>query len=168
MIVESTLPARAYMHHMRSEMGSFAALGHERFTGLFLGRLFCVTYHSGYEWNRRISNQKNTALGYVCKNDDGCRVHYMHLKGLFSPPTFFLTGLLMTLALLAKFASDLTDLPSLWLIPALAFGATAIAAPIATLIESCTEKSREGAAILKAFLKDPSDPFSYLNHGGTQ
>ncbi len=94
MKIQSELSAQRYLFAMKDRMAGHLEFGNERFTGFFFGSFFSVTYHSGYEWNRRISNQKNTAIGFVRKDANGCSVSFICLKGLLAPAQFLRAFLL--------------------------------------------------------------------------
>ena len=158
----SQLSAKAYLHTMRSQMRSHMEFGAERFTGFFLGNVFSVTYHSGYEFDRRYNNPKNSALGFVVKRESGCSVHFIRLKGALNPPAFLMLSLILTLMLL--FSGMANGIPVyapefLLLCAGLGFGSMAIAAPISALFECFSERSAEGARILLSFLQDPTSPY---------
>ena len=164
MRIQSDLSKTEYLDSLKKRMGSTFAFGVERFTGFTVGRLFYVTHHAGYEWNRRISNQKNAALGYVEQTPEGCHARFICFKGMLCPGQFLL-GCLLT-AIIAFFSfisqSDWTDEAA-----TIIFGCCAAALILGTLIEawseSLTERSEEGRKCLLALLLDPSDPFAYLN-----
>ena len=160
MKITSPLPPKAYLFHMKEQMGSFMDFASDRFTGRFLGRFFYVTHHSGYEWNRRITNEKNGAIGYVRSHEDGCEVCFIRLKGMFCFGQFLFILLITVIAIAAlTLQLGFWDPSFLWFLPAaLAIGA------MYTLFESLTERSQEGRHILNALLLDPSDPFSYSNN----
>ena len=162
MVIHSDLPKNAYLAAMKSQMENHIQFGSERFTGYFWGGLFSVTYHSGYEYDRRYSNPKNSALGYVRKCEDGCRVHFIRLKGILNPPTYLFVSTVLTLALLFQCAMRSVLISEVaWLCFALGFGVTAIAAPISAFFESViSERSAEGGRVLLSFLLDPSDPYA--------
>lgn len=165
MKLQSSLAPKAYIQALSERMGSFIEFGHERFTGYFCGRIFYVTHHAGYEWNRRITNQKNAALGYVRNTPDGCQVCFLRMKGLLCPGQFLFTFLLLLLiTLIASMGYLLDSWYGLLMATGIAFVATAVSAPITTLMESFTEESRVGADILITLLMDPADPFSYLRN----
>ena len=165
MVFHSDLPKNAYLAAMKDEMGSHFDFGSERFTGFFLGNCFYVTHHAGYEWNRRYTNQKNAALGYVCKADDGCDVRFIRFRGMLCPAQFlFILLLFVPILTFAMLTHGIMNAEVFLLGLGISFAAVAITAPISALIESLTERSEEGRRILLAFLIDPSDPFSYLNN----
>ena len=160
MRITSPLPPKAYLFHMKEQMGSFMDFAGDRFTGRFLGRLFYVTHHSGYEWNRRITNEKNGAIGYVRSHEDGCEVCFIRLKGAFCLGQFLFL-LLMTAVMVAVAALEIGVWNPIYL---WAFPIMLVVSAMSTLIESLTERSQEGMHILNALLLDPSDPFSYSNN----
>ena len=88
MIIRNHLSPKEYLSAMKGRMSGHFELGQERFTGFFLGRLFYVTHHAGYEWNRRITNEKSAALGYVKKVETGCEVHCIRFRGMLCPLQF--------------------------------------------------------------------------------
>ena len=165
MTIQSDLTPMVYMDALKGEMGSFIEFGQERFTGYFLGRFFYVTHHAGYEWNRRITNQKNAALGYVRKAEDGSQVRFLRFKGILCPGQFLFTYFLLILI----FAVAMT-FEGVWmgeaflLLLAIGLATMLIIALPATFFESLTERSKEGENCLLTLLIDPSDPFSYTHH----
>lgn len=165
MVIQSPLPKNTYLAAMKSNMSSHLDFGSERFTGYFLGNLFSVTYHSGYEYDRRYSNPKNSALGYVRKTEDGCEVRFIRLKGILNPPSYLLVSTVITLALLFQCAMRGFLIPeAVWLCFGLGFGVTAIVAPISAFFESViSERSAEGNRVLLSLLLDPTDPYANIN-----
>ena len=164
MVFHSELTKKAYLSAMKGNMSGHFEFGSERFTGFFIGNLFYVTYHSGYEWNRRITNQKNAAMGFVKKVEDGCDVHFLRFKGMFCPLVFLPMYLFMVFAFMIGIPSPLIDginLVGNCCIWALVF--MAITAPIATLAESLTDASMEGRSILLSLLTNPVDAYGNLN-----
>ena len=114
MRIQSQLTPREYISAMMEQMQGHFDFGQERFTGFFFGKVFSVTYHSGHEWNRRISNQKNTAIGYVRQTQGGSEVRCVCLRALMAPTQFLLYYcVLMVIFLLAMFFNaygEFTDL----------------------------------------------------------
>lgn len=165
MRITSPLPKKAYLAAMKDQMDGHFDFGTERFTGFFCGSYFYVTHHAGYEWNRRYTNQKNAAMGYVRETEEGCEVRFVRFRGLLCPAQFLFTLLLMALCTVFIMLTEGFWEPKALLIGlGISVAVTIISAPIATLIESLTERSEEGRRILLAFLIDPEDPFSYLNN----
>ena len=62
---DSNLPYYAYLSAMKEQMSGFTEFGIERFTGTIIGGFFSITYHSGHEFNRRITNEKHRAIGFA-------------------------------------------------------------------------------------------------------
>ena len=73
--------ANDYMYELQQNMGSSTDLGVDRFTGVILGRFFCITHHNSYKWEYKYSCQKNTATGIVCDSPDSCTVKYYTTTG---------------------------------------------------------------------------------------
>lgn len=72
---------KRYLYELRQQMGSFTDLWSERFTGIILGNFVYVTHHAGHEWNRKITNEKSRAIGFVTKHGDGCQVNVILTRG---------------------------------------------------------------------------------------
>ncbi len=173
MRLESKLSKRAYIAAMKDRMEGHLDFGKERFTGFFFGPVFSVTYHSGFEWNRRYTSQKNTAIGIVKKGESGCTVSCICLKGALAPTQFIPLYLLIWSMLVVPTLWTAMPIPAedlavvgkaIGFLAALSFVVVAVSALIGALIESFTEKSIEGGKILRAFLLSPDDPFSYINN----
>ena len=157
---DSTMQPREYLRHMKERMGSRLDIWSERFTGIFMGRFFYVTHHAGYEWNRRITNQKNAALGYVRETENGCEIRFLHFQGLLCPQ-FLIPWLLISVALLVLCWPAFEELP-LMLIAAILM---IVGFPVLfTCIESTTDGSIDGRKSLLGLLIDPSDMFASLHH----
>lgn len=156
MIIYSALSPKEYLSAMKNNMSGHLELGQERFTGFFLGRLFYVTYHSGYEWNRRITNQKNAAMGYVKRTENGCEVRAIRFRGALCPLIFFpaLAIILAFCIFTREFYSESDNLFRLIMGVVL----TVVSALIGTLIECMTERSEDGLKTLLSMMLDPTDP----------
>lgn len=165
MRIQSNLPPKAYLSAIKERMGSHFAIGNERYTGFFAGRLFFITHHAGYDWNERYTNQKNGALCYLKHSPSGCEVRFIRFKGLLCPPQFLSLFLFYFIPIsLTLFVNGIDHIPTHGMIALIVFGASLLVALIAAFFESLTEKSELGRKYLIAFLLDPTDPFSYLNH----
>lgn len=79
------LEKKKYLHDLRCQMESWFSFGETRFTGVILGNFFYVTHHAGYEWNRRITNEKSRAIGFVTRHGEGCEVKVVFLWGYLDP-----------------------------------------------------------------------------------
>ena len=164
MTIKAHYSPKEYLAHMKSNMSGHFEFGCERFTGFFLGRLFYVTYHSGYEFNRRITNQKNAAMGYLKKDADGCSVHFLRFRGALCPAQFL--SLLLTLLLLLTLPMLLEvgwHLQAFLFLCGCAFVLTVITALIGTLMEYLTENSEDGRRTLLSMLIDPHDALANYN-----
>ena len=161
MFLHSSLTKKEYLQALRDNMEGHFAFGCERFTGFFIGNCFYVTHHAGYEWNRRITNQKNAAMGYVKECEDGCHIHFLRFRGAMCPlvflPLFLLMGLIFTLSPLAKGYTHLF----LW---GLVFAIMTIGALFSALVESMTEQGEDGRRSLLSMLVDPNDPYKNYDY----
>ncbi len=162
MRISSSAPPKAYLSALKERMGGHMELGQERFTGFFLGRFFTVTHHSGYEWNRRITNVKNTAIGYVKQTGHGSQAHYIHLRAMLAPTQFWFYFLMLWIPM--GLMSLIGGLEAFWIMTLVLLVSMLVAAPMSALMECMVEESEDGRRRLKALLLDPADPFSYLNH----
>lgn len=161
----SPMNPKEYLTALSDTMGSFSAFGDERFTGFTVGKWFYVTHHAGYEWNRKYTNQKNAALGYVEQTHDGSRVRFVCFKGALCPAQFlFLWTVVVAFYAIALLAAGILLPEAFVLAIALITVVIVVSALIGTFFESLTERSEEGRRCLIAHLLDPADPFSYLNH----
>ncbi len=156
MVFSSSLSPKTYLSAMGNHMGEFLDFGSQRFTGFSLGPVFYVTFHSGFEWNRRITNQKNAALGYVKAVETGCEVRFLRFRGFLCPLQFLLYLVLSELIVLC---SGIAPEIGFWPAMAVGFDINLFLAPLETLMESMTDESEEGRRTLLSFLQDPSDPY---------
>ena len=166
MVFHCDLPKSAYLSAMKENMSSHFAFGVERFTGFFIGNFFYITYHSGYEWNRRITNQKNTAIGFVKNAGDGesgCDVHFFQFKGLLCPLVFLPTYLAVLGIMLLSEMTNGWNSEIFWTCFAIVSITMAIVSPFYTLCEACTDGSIEGEKTLLLYLADPEDPYSNVD-----
>ncbi len=85
MVIDSPLSPAAYKSAVRDKLENYRHIWDERYTGRFIGPLFCITHHSYWEWNRQITGEMNHAIGYLKKTDSGCQVHFIHTTGIVSP-----------------------------------------------------------------------------------
>lgn len=164
MNIHSTLPKKEYLTALKERMESPFRFGSERCCGWFPFGLLYVTHHCSHEWNRRITGERNTAIGIVQKDGDGCRIRFFVVKGLLAPHYLFLVFLFCLTCCLAVLLRNSADpVVDLYTLPlSLAFSlVTGITTAIA---ESFTDRSAEGKRILHSILLDPTDPFSYLNN----
>ena len=165
MQIQSRLSKQEYICSLKKRMGSSFDFGAERFTGFTIGKWFYVTHHAGTEWNRRITNQKNAALGYIDENTEGCRVQFIRFKGMLCPTQFLLWCVLVAIIAFFTFITqDDRTVETATTISGCCAVALILGALSETFSELMTERSEEGENTLISMLHDPSDPFSYLNH----
>ncbi len=105
---------------------------------------FCVTYHSGLEWNRRITNEKSGAISFVSKQGDGCKVNYLKVKGAFCPPRFI--GWFLFMFILFGIRFIMAEDASGW-------KTTLLLSLITTLVFAVDGNKRIGVYIMVTFLK---------------
>lgn len=157
MTIHSDYSKKTYLKALKHGMDSHFQFLTERATGFFLGSFFLVTYHSGWEWNRKITNEKNTAMGIVSPEGNGCKVRFVNIKGYLAPHYFFWFWLLSCLCLYFY-----TPDPSYTLITAvIMLPVTAVILGIDAMFQSMTERSDEGERELINILRDPVKLFSY-------
>ena len=159
MKVYSKLPCSVYLYEMKEHMDSFTEFGIERFTGLIIGRFFSITYHSGHEFNRRITNEKHRAIGFVRPSDGGTEITCIRLAGMTNPLSLICTFALFVLAVLLVEGSELAFSPVMLIVNAVL---TAIIALATAFTDSITERGQEGSKVLSAFLVDPIDFYSLV------
>ncbi len=158
MKIRSDLPKEQYLDAMKSQIGSFAAFGSERFVGTILGSFFSVTYCSGSEWNRLITNEKNRAIGYVRQAEQGTEICCIRLAGLTNPVSLIILFVvcLIMFAASGEFGFITSCIASLC--------CTVLTAPISALTDSLTERGQEGNRIVTAFLHNPQDFYGNIYH----
>jgi len=156
----SNLPCSRYLSAMKEQMSGVTEFGIERFTGTIIGRFFSITYHSGHEFNRRITNEKHRAIGFVRPDGDGTLISCVRLAGLTNPLSLlgiyafcFLIGFL-------RGGFELALRPEL-LVANLVI--TLVSALVTALTDSITERGQEGSRTLTAFLINPSDYYSLVD-----
>ena len=157
MTIKSHYSPKEYLVHMKSNMSGHFEFGCERFTGFFLGRLFYVTYHSGYEFNRRITNQKNAAMGYVKQTEAGCEVRFLRFRGGFCPLVFLPAYLLFLGCVLLLHAENMYSPDDFKFVLIASHVIIAISVAVSTFIESLTTGSEDGRRTLLSMLIDPYD-----------
>ena len=155
MAIVSNHTPKEYMESMRYYMESHFDFGMERFTGFFLWRFFYVTHHAGREWNRKITNQKNAAMGFVTKSRDGCKVHYLRFRAFMCPLRFLACCAMSFLIYWSGRRTASADSKAIFLAVSIL-----ISAPISAVVESFTERGEYGRKCLVSFLMDPADPLA--------
>jgi hypothetical protein len=144
---------------MKQQMGSFTAFGTERLTGIIIGRFFSITYHSGHEFNRRITNEKHRAIGFARPCEEGTKVSCIRLAGMTNPLSLIGLFSFCMLICLLRGGFELAFMPEMLIANA---AITLVAALITAFTDSVTEKGQEGSKMLTAFLMDPVDYYSLI------
>ena len=151
MKIDSPLSSKEYMHGIRNHLSSFSDFGMERYTGIIIGRLFWVTYHSGYEWNRKITGEINRAWGFVREKDGATEVRFIRGKGLLAPSWMLFITILGVLTLCFNIGEMMTEYwPACFAISLVVGVTTAIQA-------SFTENGIAGEGEITRFLRDPKE-----------
>lgn len=159
MKVISKLPCEVYLYEMKEHMSGFTEFGMERFTGIIVGRFFSITYHSGHEFNRRITNEKHRAIGLVRPCDGGTQVSCIRLAGMTNPLSLICLYGFCSLVCLLRGGLELVLMPEMLIANA---AVTLVAALFSAFICSITERGQEGSKVLSAFLLDPIDFYSLV------
>lgn len=156
MRIVSSVPRAQYLSEMRSQMDSFWSFGSERFVGTVIGPFFSVTYCSGSEWNRKITNEKNRAIGYVRAVPEGTEVWCVRLAGMTNPASLaILFVIYFIMVLVAQFNRE-TMLGLAFTVACAVIG-TIVTAIYTAITDSLTERGQEGYRVVTAFLHDPRD-----------
>lgn len=152
MMLTSKLDKPTYLYELRKSLSSPTDFGIERFTGFVFGSFFCVTHHCSYEWNRRITSEKNTAIGFVTKNSTGTEICCINTKGELRPQ-FLLPWELFSILILRFLSTE----AGLYLSILGLF-----AACISAIFDSLTEEGKAGHNNLISLLIDPKNPYENL------
>ena len=155
----SEKPVEIYIRDMRSQLSNFSNFGVERFSGIIFGRFFSITHHCGHELNRRITNEKHRAIGYVTLSESGTSVKCIRLAGMTNPISLVGIFLFYELLLLLMDGGSLA-----FSAPAIIVGVvmTLLIALATAISHSLTERGQEGSRTLTAFLIDPVDYYSLM------
>jgi len=161
MKVTSELHYDAYRSAMKEQMGRFTAFGMERFTGVVLGRFFYITYHSGHEFNRRVTNEKNRAIGIMRPLEHGTKVSALLFAGYTDPISIVVLYLFFLLCIYSlSVAKGIGYFVGMYAYAMIPVGLFAIITAIQTAM---TQRGQEGRRIVEAFLLDPADYYQYVN-----
>ena len=85
MRIRSSVSKEEYLRALRQHMGPVSNVGRQRFTGAFWGSFFYIKHNAPWEWNRMISGEACSALGFVTPREDGCQVSYLKFLGGSDP-----------------------------------------------------------------------------------
>lgn len=147
----SSLSKAEYLRAMKGSLESRFDFHSERIVGTVIGPFFSVVHCAGYEWNRRITDEKNRAIGFVRTRDTGTQVCFVHLTGMTNPLS--LIGMYaLCIAMFAIFDFSILSVPGAWIGCLIA---TAIAAAVTAVSDSLTERGQKGYETLMKFLKHP-------------
>ena len=164
MIIHSDLPKKAYIKAIKERRESPFRFGSERFCGAFLGGLFCVTYHCSTDWNQRITGERNTAIGIIKKDGDGCQIRCFTVKGLLAPHYLLVLFLFFLICSVSVVSRDQISVLSHIYATLISLAASVLMGIGTAIAESFTEQSAQGKRILCSILLDPTDLFSYMNN----
>lgn len=170
MQIHSELECKKYLREMRRQLGSFSSWGDERFTGIIVGNFFWVTYHSGYEWNRKFTNEKNRAYGFVRDCHGSTMVHCIRTKGYLDPISMvamfaFLFCIWCGIGWFVFLTRNLMDYMKEILLPLSVIGSffgTLIASISSYIYTGITERGIYGRYVLMALLHHPEDPDNHV------
>lgn len=157
MTVDSPLSLKQYKAAVRDKLENYRHFFDERYSGRFIGPLFCITHHSYFEWNRRITGEMNHAIGFLKKTETGCRVHFVHTAGMLSPFHLFIFLLLSILVGLYEFRDvPLVTTDSIGILLLVGVVAFAFIALISAFCDSITENGIRGENSLYELMIDPT------------
>lgn len=83
-VYESFLPPGTYLAALKERCSNPFLMFEERVTGIVIGRFFSVAYYCPWEWNRRITNECNRAMGFIKETDGKTQVCFIRSRGMFS------------------------------------------------------------------------------------
>lgn len=156
MKIHSEHTPKEYLHALKKRRGSFLAFGGQRFTGFVIGRFFSITHHAGFEFNRKYTNERNSAVGFVQKTEYGSCVRYIPLKGWTTPQALipFFSLLFIPFYFTNTFDLGAAALHSLAI--------TALMAVSSAIVDSVTENGQRGEMEIFGLMYDPANPLAYL------
>lgn len=165
MKLETSVFKKDYLAGLKQSLSSPLRLGTERFTGIVLGSFFYVTYHAKYEWNRRITSQTTTAMGFVRSTGYGCDVHYLRFRGQLAPHYVIFNLILIEGLLYLYFSEIISEAPSFFLITGILSALVILfSCAVSSFFERLTHESYMGLKYLTALLIDPTDPDSFSHN----
>ncbi len=148
---DASVKKKKYLRELRLQMESWFAFGQPRFTGLVLGSFFYITRHAGYEWNRRVTNEKHRAIGFVTKQGERCAVHAVFIPGYLDPLSL-VWYYLICMVIFWIYGLN----PWVHFVPNIIAVGVALLSGVISAVASCvTERGREAFDDLLTLLNDP-------------
>ena len=157
MIIRSELPYKQYLFELKNNLDGIFEFGEERVAGTVIWRFFSITSHAGYEWNRRITNEKQRAVGFAKLDGDGTKIYCIRLAGLTNPIS--LVALFLLCMVISLFKMEGFSVAALQI----SLLTTVITAIISAIGDSWTERGHEAYRTLTAYLVDPKNYYSLLH-----
>lgn len=157
MIIRSELPYRKYLFELKNNLDGIFEFGEERVAGTVIWRFFSITCHAGHEWNRRITNEKQRAIGFAKPDGDGTKIYCIRLAGMTNPISLVGMFLLCMLFIVIRGGIPLDVMLQMSLVT------TAFAALMSAITDSWTERGMEAYRTVTAYLIDPSDYYALLH-----
>lgn len=157
MTIDSPLPPASYKAAVRDKLENFRNFWDERFSGHFIGPVFCITHHSYWEWNRRTTGEMNNAIGFLKKTETGCRVHYIHTTGILTPFHLVVYFLLFMVISILYWRNDAVNAET----AVTASGVVSVIclvmfSLISAISNALTENGIRGGDTLHALMEDPT------------
>lgn len=149
--ISSPLNPGTYLALIRRSFGFPLAVYSERVTGITIGRFFSVAYYCPFEWNRRITNECNRAMGYVKETDGGSEVRFIRSAGMLST-----SWLLFWTAVFSAFYYVKLEEISLFSV-LLCAAAAFVLCLVTAFIDSLTEEGIQGAGVITRLLEKPDE-----------
>ena len=145
----SSHSVKAYLSELRDSLDNNPLhYGLQGFRGIVLGRFFYIKHKSGYDLNRKLTSEENTAVGYVKSADNTTSIHFYTTKGVLDP--LFIIRWVVTSALVIRFFPPM--LAQLWIVVFLGFTI------LNAVINSVTKDGKDGKRRLVSLLRNPKNP----------
>ena len=152
MQIQSSHDIHTYLYELRQSLGSPTDFGIERFTGIVLGRFFCISHHCDRQRNRRITAEQNTAIGYIRKTGESTAVSFITTKGELRPQ-FLIPWWLFSFLILKYLDFNAGISLSIYGL---------IGAIVSAILDSLTQEGKDGHKSLLSLLKNPQNPYENL------
>ena len=149
--VISNLPEKEYLRAMKGSLESRFAFQDERIVGTVIGPFFSVAHCAGHEFNRRITDEKNRAMGFVRTRGAKTEVCFVHTTGMTNPLSL-VTMYVLCIVMFAVAEVSILSEPAVWIGSLVATGITAV---VTAVSDSVTERGIAGYQTLIRFLEHP-------------